>query len=179
MNRNDTTFWFRQIIPTDLRIGEHAVADLADGERLALTVGFADVDTGLVATEGEDEGKSVRSELIVVARASESQLTAVLAAAEKEFTDAAGQLHAQPGTMIPHLGEKAGLEDVTVAHALFIPPYLWGGDTPRVTEDDRLTVLLQLMMLTDAEYAWAVEEGPAELQKAMGEAGIDPLDWNR
>ena len=50
---------------------------------------------------------------------------------------------------------------------------------PRVTEEGRLTVLLQLVMLTDAEYAYAAEEGAVALQQALGEAGIDLLDWHR
>ncbi|RSZ64477.1 hypothetical protein EAH68_05685 [Corynebacterium hylobatis] len=177
MRREETTFWLSQLIPAELDFGEDAaVADLDDGQQVAVTVGFADVDTGLVAVEG---GADVRSELITVARAERGQLTAVLRAAATLLADANGLLPAQPGTMIPHLAEKAGLQGISVAHGLFIPPYLWGGETPRFTEEGRLTVLLQLVMLTDAEYAYAVEEGPGGLQQALGEAGIDLLDWGR
>lgn len=177
MQREETTFWLSQLIPVELDVGEDvAVADLDDGQRVAVTVGFAEVDTGLVAVDG---GADVRSELITVARAGRGQLTAVLRAAATLLADANGLLPAQPGTMIPQLAEKANLEGVSVAHGLFVPPYLWGGETPRFTEEGRLTVLLQLVMLTDAEYAYAMEEGPGGLQQALGEAGIDLLDWAR
>lgn len=176
MNRDDTTYWIDQLIPAELAAdgdgSDVVTADLGDGQNVAVTVGFADVDTGLVAVEDE---RDVRCELIVVARAPREQLAAVLRAAWAAFEEGAGEPPAQPGTMIPQLG--AG--DATVAHALFVPPYLWGGETPRVTEDERLTVLLQLVMLTDAEYAFAAEEGPGALQQALGEAGIDLLDWRR
>ncbi len=173
MNRDDTISWIDQLLPAQLETGDGVVtADLGDGQRVAVTVGFAAVDTGLVTV---DDGIDVRSELIVVGRATEEQLTAVLHAASQAFED--GDLPAQPGTLLPLLG--AGLDDVTVVHAVCVPPYLWGGEVPRVTEEERLTVLLQLVMLTDAEYAYAAEEGPAALQQALGEAGIDLLDWQR
>lgn len=172
MNRDDTIYWIDQLIPGELEVGEDVVtADLGDGQAVAVTLGFADVDTGLVAV---DEGIDVRSELIVVARADAADLTAVLRAAVGKLTAAGGILPAQPGTMLPQL-----IEVDSVGHALFVPPYLWGGETPRVTEPERLTVLLQLVMLTDSEYAYAVEEGPGALQQALGEAGIDLLDWTR
>lgn len=177
MERAEITHWFGQLIPAELEFREDsATADLGDGQRVALTVGFSDVDTGLVAVEG---GEDVRSELILVARAEERELTEILRAAAAVLSEAEGILPAQPGTMLPNLAGKTGLQDVTVAHGLFVPPYLWGGETPRVTEDGRLTVLLQLVMLTDAEYAYAMEEGPGGLQQALGEAGIDLLDWRR
>lgn len=177
MNREEAAFWLGQLIPAELEFGsDSAVADLGEGQRVALTVGFSDVDTGLVAVDGGDE---VRSELITVARAEKEQLADVLAAAARMLADAEGILPAQPGTMLPGLAEKAGLRDVSVSHGLFVPPYLWGGETPRFTEEGRLTVLLQLVMLTDAEYAYAVEEGPGGLQQALGEAGADLLDWRR
>lgn len=173
MNRDDTTSWIDQLIPAELETGDGVVtADLGDGQRVAVTVGFADVDTGLVTVE---DGTDVRSELIIVGRATQEQLTAVLRAAVRAFEG--GDLPAQPGTLLPLL--DADLTDVSVAHAICVPPYLWGGEVPRVTEEERLTVLLQLVMLTDAEYAYAAEEGAVALQQALGEAGIDLLDWHR
>lgn len=177
MKPEETAFWFTQLVPAELEFqADSALADLGAGQRVALTVGFGDVDTGLVAVE---DGVDVRSELITVARAEGRQLKDLLAAASETLAASHGLLPAQPGTMLPNLAEKAGLTDVSVAHGLFVPPYLWGGDTPRFTEEGRLTVLLQLVMLTDAEYAYAMEEGPGGLQQALGEAGIDLLDWRR
>ena len=39
--------------------------------------------------------------------------------------------------------------------------------------------MCQLLMLTDSEYAYAVEEGVAKLQEAVAEQGVDILDWKR
>lgn len=103
MNRDDTIYWIDQLIPGELEVGEDVVtADLGDGQAVAVTLGFADVDTGLVAV---DEGIDVRSELIVVARADAADLTAVLRAAVGKLTAAGGILPAQPGTMLPQLIE--------------------------------------------------------------------------
>jgi len=170
-----------QFIPGELALKElgelHvAVADLGEGQRLGCTVDFAVVDTGL---ETADEALPVRSELLAVATAGEQQIIDVLAAAATTLIDAAGVIPAQPGTMLPNLAARAGLDGVSVGHGLFVPPYLWGGQVPRMTEDDRLTVLLQLVMLTDAEHAFAVEEGVGALQQELGAAGIDLLDWQR
>lgn len=39
--------------------------------------------------------------------------------------------------------------------------------------------MLQLVALTDSEYAYAVEEGVPALQDAVAESEIDLLDWSR
>lgn len=181
MNIEETLYWVDQFVPGDLALKElgqlHiAVSDLGEGEQLGTTVDFAVVDTGL---ETQDEAIPVRSELIAVARVGEQKIIDVLAAATTMLIDAAGVIPGQPGTMLPNLVDKAGLTDVTVAHGLFIAPYLWGGETPRMSEPDRLTVMLQLIMLTDSEYAYAVEEGVGPLQQAIAEEEIDLLDWRR
>ena len=48
-----------------------------------------------------------------------------------------------------------------------------------MAEEGRLTLVCQLLMLSDAEYAYAVEEGVPALQQAVAEQGIDLLDWQR
>lgn len=153
-----------------------ALADLGEGQRLACTAGFADVDTGLTTV---DRLRDVRSELLTVARASEDEVTALTAAAAQLLADARGILPAQPGTMLPGLVERAGITGLTVAHGLFIAPYLWGGETPQVTEEDRLTVILQLVALTADEHAYAVEHGVDKLQEKLGADRVDLLDWRR
>lgn len=152
-----------------------ALADVGTGQRLACTVDFADVDTGLIDAAGTD----VRSELLAVARVSEDEATAVIAAAAQLLADARGIIPAQPGTMLPRLAERAGLTRLGVAHGLLVAPYLWGGDTPQMTEEDRLTVMLQLVMLTGDEHAYAVEHGVAALQEKLGDEQVDLLDWRR
>ena len=79
--------------------------------------------------------------------------------------------------MLPSLLDLPGKP--TVHHGLLIAPYLWGGQTPQYREDNRLTLVLQLVMLTDAEYAFGVEEGVGKLQDVVAEQDIDLLDWSR
>ena len=85
-------------------------------------------------------------------------------------------LPAQPGIMLPEILSE---DSLNVHHGLLIAPYLWGGSTPQLPEDGRLTLVCQLLMLTDSEYAYAVEEGVAKLQEAVAEQGVDILDWKR
>ena len=40
-------------------------------------------------------------------------------------------------------------------------------------------MVCQLVLLTEAEYAYAVEEGVAALQEEVGHEEIDLLDWSR
>ncbi|AGF71308.1 suppressor of fused domain protein [Corynebacterium halotolerans] len=107
------------------------------------------------------------------------EATAVIAAAARLLADARGIVPAQPGTMLPGLAERAGLAGLGVAHGLLVAPYLWGGDVPQVTEEGRLTVMLQLVMLTGDEHAYAVEHGVAALQGKLGAEQVDLLDWRR
>ncbi|GAB2502741.1 Suppressor of fused protein (SUFU) [Corynebacterium atrinae] len=176
LNIDETTFWLGQLFPTPPVFDEArdiGMVALESDQVLGVTRTFAEVDTGLEAIE---EGLPVRSEIVSVARATPEQVAGALEAATNKLRSTGGFVPAQPGTLLPQLLDQ---EDLSVQHGLFVPPYLWGGETPRVTEPDRLTVLLQLVMLTDAEYAFAVEEGVGSLQQALVEAEIDLLDWQR
>lgn len=135
-----------------------------------MTSGFAEVDTGLVQ-QGTDI--DVRCELLAVARASQGEVTAAVVAAASTLTRARGVIPAQPGTLLPNV-VKTG-----VPHGMLIAPYLWGGQTPQLSAPRRLTLVCQLLMLTDAEYSYAREEGVAAFQQAVADNGIDILDWSR
>ncbi|MDK4232828.1 hypothetical protein QPX36_06325 [Corynebacterium accolens] len=171
--------WLSEVIPAPLefryvdgrRLG---LATLADAQSLALTTTFNDVDTGL---RSDAEGLDVRCELVTVARVGQPEVAAAVGAAAAKLEKAGGLLPAQPGVLLPSLLDLPG--EPTVHHGLLIAPYLWGGQTPQYREDDRLTLVLQLVMLTDAEYAFGVEEGVGKLQEAVAEQGIDLLDWSR
>ena len=152
---------------------ELGIAALGGGQALAVTTTFADVDTGLQHAE---QGIDVRCELLAVARASQEDVAAAVNGATDMLEHAGGVLPAQPGVLLP------GCVDVAkhgVHHGLLIVHYLWGGQTPQVAEEERLTLVCQLLMLTDSEYAYAVEEGVGAFQEAVAEQGIDLLDWSR
>ncbi|MBD0854843.1 hypothetical protein CU043_12630 [Corynebacterium striatum] len=149
------------------------LAALDDAQSLAVTTTFGDVDTGLKHAE---QGVDVRCELLTVARATQPEVAAAVVAAADKLTKAKGLLPAQPGVMLPEVFAE---DSLSVHHGLLIAPYLWGGQVPQLSEEGRLTLVCQLLMLTDSEYAYAVEEGVAKLQEAVAEQGVDILDWKR
>lgn len=179
INADESAVWLSGVIPAPLefryvdgrRLG---FATLGDALSLALTTTFNGVDTGL---RSDAAGLDVRCELVTVARVGHPEVAAAVGAAAAKLEKAGGFLPAQPGILLPSLLELPG--KLTVHHGLLIAPYLWGGQTPQYREDNRLTLVLQLVMLTDAEYAFGVEEGVGKLQDVVAEQGIDLLDWSR
>lgn len=183
MNATEIAAWMDNLVPGELTIhepvgNEHAV-EMATvnlgNEVLATTLEFSEVDTGLVS-----EGISVRSELFTVAHTSaETALIAVSGAAEI-FRRMEGRLPAQPGTLVPGIGDFVELpSDITVRHGLCVVPYVWGDQVPQLKEPDRLTVLLQLLMLTQDEFDYAVTYGIGALQGELMKAEVDLNDWTR
>ncbi|WBT08999.1 hypothetical protein PAB09_01225 [Corynebacterium sp. SCR221107] len=183
MNATEIAAWIDQLVPGELVI--HTPVDNDDAldmgtvnlgaEVLATTLEFSAVDTGL-----SFEGKDVRSELFTVARVSaETALLAVSGAAEL-FRRMEGTLPAQPGTLVPGIGDFVSLpSDITVRHGLCVVPYVWEGQVPQLDEQDRLTVLLQILMLTQEEYEYAVTYGIEVLQEELMKAEVDINDWSR
>ena len=153
------------------------MAALDDEQNLAVTTQFADVNTGLVKQGTE---MTVRCELLAVARAPQAAVAAAIVGVAEKLESAGGVLPAQPGVLLPNIASPLeDAADITVSHAMLIAPYLWGGPSPQVQEEERLTLALQVVMLTDAEYAYAVDEGVPAVQQAVAEQGIDILDWTR
>ncbi|AKE38147.1 Suppressor of fused protein (SUFU) [Corynebacterium camporealensis] len=118
----------------------------------------------------------MRCELLTVGRVPVSRVAAAVTGAARTLRDAQGVIPAQPGVLLPSI---LSADELSVHHGALIAPYLWGGQTPQVAEDGRITLVCQLLMLTDSEYAYAVEEGLGALQEAVAEQGIDLLDWAR
>ncbi|WP_234457966.1 hypothetical protein [Corynebacterium macginleyi] len=179
INADESAVWLSGVIPAPVefryvdgrRLG---FATLGDALSLALTTTFNAVDTGL---RSDATGLDVRCELVTVARVGHPEVAAAVGAAAAKLEKAGGFLPAQPGILLPSLLDLPGKP--TVHHGLLIAPYLWGGQTPQYREDNRLTLVLQLVMLTDAEYAFGVEEGVGKLQDVVAEQDIDLLDWSR
>ena len=173
----ETGYWLSQLIPAKLEFRKLdewriASAQIDEQQALAATANFGAVDTGLTSDESGH----------AVAQAEQPAIaTAVLAAAEL-LRSAGGVLPARPGVLLPDIGQKfaeLGQDHLTVRHGLLAVPYLWSGKTPRLEEDDRLTLICQLIMLTDAEYEFAVQQGVGKLQDKLSTEGIDPGDWGR
>lgn len=142
---------------------------------ICATVGFNEVDTGL-----ESAGMDVRCELVTQTRASTSEAMRLLDAATQMLVRSNGVLTAQPGTLLPGVGDVIELpEHITVRHGLLMSPFQWGPQVPQVIEDDRWTLLLQLLMLTEEEFHYCVTYGPEELLEEMAHSAIDLSDWSR
>ncbi|QNE88742.1 suppressor of fused domain protein [Corynebacterium incognita] len=187
MDFKETAYWLDQVVPAPLEFrtvaewklgtADLGAAGVAAGQSLAVTANFGDVDTGLTAN---DSGLNVRCELLAVARTGEAEVAAAVKAAADKLHVAQGIIPAQPGVFLPDLIDGTELEgQVTVRHGLLISPYLWGGEVPQVVEKRRQTLVLQLLLLTDTEYAYALDEGISAMQDAMAEQEIDLLEWSR
>lgn len=179
INREETALWLDQAIPAPLEFkyvdGRHlGLAQLEGGQSLAVTTEFSQVDTGLQLADASST--DVRTELLAVARGTQADVAAVVLGAAESLEKAQGIIPAQPGVMLPSIVD---IEGMSVKHGLLIAPYLWGGDSPQFTEPGRMTLVCQLLMLTDSEYAFVVEEGVAAFQAAAEEHGIDLLDYAR
>ncbi|MBI8999666.1 suppressor of fused domain protein [Corynebacterium sp. CCM 9185] len=219
MDLRETTYWINDLIPGSLevhRIGDFHIGSgvLDSGERLATTLDFGRVDTGLITDTGriaesavddvpteptdlDARPVDVRSEVFAVAAGAHDCLDRVVAATATFLRDSAGRIPASPGQLLPGVGVLGGLvaePDITVRHGLLVVPYVWARGVPRMMEEAghvstndpgaksvnaRLTVLLQLVLLTDDEFSYARTYGVPALQQAMVEQNVNLLDLGR
>ena len=88
----------------------------------------------------------------------------------------------QPGTALPGLVNDPAL---TVHHGLLREPEIFDRGTPLVNEpatDDaqaRMTLLLELVLLTDDEYELAEEQGLEVLERRLRRRQTSLGDWAR
>ena len=143
---------------------------------LAATCGFSEVDTGL-ALEG-DTGTDVRCEMVVHAGVDTQLLGAALGAAATMLLELG--VPAQPGVLLENLLDRVDLPDgVSVRHGWLREPRLFERGTPQVAEPGRVTLLLELTLLTDDEYEIASTQGEAVLERRMRRRGATMADWHR
>ncbi|ALC04738.1 hypothetical protein CDES_01320 [Corynebacterium deserti GIMN1.010] len=205
MNTAETAHWLNGLLPGEPefhQVGAFRVAGYTLGEEsIACSVDFGRVNTGLYT----EEVVEVRSELLCLARAEASVPGRAVGAAATLLFDASLQssrdstlipMHAQPGQLLPGVGIMANLpqEGYTVVHGILADPRIWGEQIPLVREQagevtaeapdvpgehGRLTLPLQLILLTESEFATAVSEGGDVLFAQMAEQQVDLLDLHR
>ena len=141
---------------------------------LCSTIGFNEVDTGL-----ESGGLDVRCEFFTITEASQSDAMHVVDATVQTLVQANGTLHAQPDTIIPGIGLAVLPEHLTVCHGLFVAPEVWGPSVPQFIEDDRWTLMLELLLITEDEFNYAVTYGARDLLDELEKTGVNLLDWQR
>ncbi|WP_018023107.1 suppressor of fused domain protein [Corynebacterium ulceribovis] len=206
MKRDETTAWVTQLFPgePELLTATDSESDLnfavfpltEDGsDQVVCTIGAADIDSGMV-TAGD---AAVRSEIFIAGHKQDNKLLQVLGNVTKLLVDVAGQRTIQPGTMLP-----SAIADVwpeaTTKHVALVVPWVWSNGVPRITEKatgelatpeeaeenphsvERITTMLQVVPLTDAEFELATDPqagGLGAVQQKLAEANADLLDLHR
>lgn len=173
MNLQETTVWIDGLFPgemTAVKAGGFHIACLNDaGQFVASTLDFGQVDTGLQA-----EGRELRVELFAVASDSEGLVELVSATAQM-LRDV--DITPHPGEVVPGIGEFA--PGLSVRHGVLVVPFTWGGEVPHFKDGDVMTLMLQVLPITDDELSYLQTYGLAELQQALVKQGIDVLDLRR
>ncbi|MBN9643730.1 suppressor of fused domain protein [Corynebacterium mendelii] len=164
----------------------------------AATTGPVTVGENSTATFTAD----VRPEIFTVIAGGEKEMelaARAVAAAAGLVRDSGGRVLAQPGQLLAGVGVLAladADETLTVKHGLLTVPWVWEDGVPHMIEqpgkvtaagpDDRqdgnlgrMTVMLQLVLLTEDEYHHALAYGVTGLQEALIEQGADVTDPRR
>ncbi|WP_254048677.1 MULTISPECIES: hypothetical protein [Corynebacterium] len=178
MRPNQAAEWLGSLLPPEPMLIDAPPAPFPAlaAEGIAATCGFSEVDTGL-ALESET-GTDVRCEMVVHAGVDKQLLGAALGAAATMLLELG--VPAQPGVLLEHLLDRVDLpEGVSVRHGWLREPRLFEQGTPLVREPGRLTLLLELVLLTDDEFAIASEQGGAVLERRMRRRGAAMADWHR
>lgn len=144
---------------------------LALDNSAAVTAGFSEIDTGLRMEA--DGATDVRCEIVCGAGAS-SSVAMALAGTWNTLLNA--QIPAQPGVLLPDLVHDPQL---SVHHGWLREPQLFERGTPMCTEPGRLTLLLELVLLTDEEYSIAADQGIDVLERRLRRRRDDIGDWCR
>lgn len=139
-------------------------------------MGFSTVDTGL--TLESDPSVAVRCE--VVGRGSVDKHVLARAVVEAARMVETLGVPAQPGVLLEGLLDRIELpEGVTVRHGLLREPELFAQGTPLYREPGQLTLLLELVCLTDEEFAIASDQSVEACLRRLRRRGTDLGDWRR
>lgn len=181
---------FPEFTVAEVNIGE-GMPDAAPGdpaETVAMTLDAARIEPGLVTAEGAD----LRVEFVTVTSGHTRAAADLVVAAATMIGQDPYQRSPQPGLLMPDLGWHVD-EAMTAKHGLLVPPFLWEDGVPNVHEIDyggrhggggshewthpgRMTVVAQLVMLTDTEFTTARSRGLGAVQRELLESGTDLND---
>ncbi len=237
MNREETSFWAGTFLPGEVKeteveaflegdtagvvqqgAGDQDWAVLRGGltllttEDAALTNGLAEIPTGLTVDAAPLE---LRCEMLLAGNPGTDILAHTLTSVASLVATQPEAYPLQPGTVVPMIGARAHLSrSTTVRHGVFVPPFMWSGQCPNMTEQPgdvhthqlsadhalrggntepasradsaqtsaglgRMTVLLQILMITDAELELIEDKGTAGLIDELLSASTDLMDWQR
>lgn len=170
--------------------GRHAKVEDDLRQTLACTADAGRYSTGLTSPDGMD----VRAELLAVGLARPGEMGQLVAAAATMLSEEGSGRLAQPGTFLPGLGAMVN-PAFTTKHGLLVVPYIWPKGVPTVTEHPdlttadgqpvnpthpgRMTLIAQIIMLTEQEFLHGMTYGIDSLQTRLAEGGADLRDLRR
>ena len=183
MQREESVGWLLGLLDLQFRLVDGHTLGLADGSRangshaVAVTTEFNQVDTGLVRQD--DPSTAVRAELISFASSNTAAAASVVLAASAMLEELAPRVPAQPGTFLPDLVSRAGLTGLTVKHGLLRAPTHWDQGVPQFSEANQLTLLLEVILVTQEEFEIGQEQGVDKLTRRLHRRATDVIDWMR
>ncbi|OIR44818.1 hypothetical protein [Corynebacterium sp. NML130628] len=175
MTGDELAAWLASVFPgmqlslIDARAA--ATAEL-DGANVAVTAGFSGTDLGLVLAD--DDATQVVCEVMAVGDVDKQVLAQAVVDATRELERLG--VPGQPGVLLEGLLANA---PGTVRHGLLREPEVFAQGTPMVREPGRITLLLELIALTDEEFGIASEQGYPVLERRLRRRGVDVKDWRR
>lgn len=162
-------------------------------ETVAMTIDAGRMESGLQTEDGSD----LRVELLTVVSGHDDTAADLLAHAATMISQNPGHWPPQPGTMLPNVVQQMDADSerkITARNGLLVVPYVWDDGVPHVhevtsggasrhskedeaevefTHPGRLTIVAQLVMLTDEELAIAQTDGVAAVQERLVREGVD------
>lgn len=162
-------------------------------ETVAMTIDAGRLESGLETEDGSD----LRVELLTVVSGHDDTAADLLAHAASMISQDPGHWPPQPGTLLPNVVQQMDADSerkITARNGLLVVPYVWDDGVPHVhevtsggasrhsKEDDtdvefthpgRLTIVAQLVMLTDEEAELAQTAGVAAVQERLVREGVN------
>lgn len=169
--------------------GEEAVL----AETVAMTIDAGRLESGLETEDGSD----LRVELLTVVSGHDDTAADLLTHAASMISQDPGHWLPQPGTLLPDVVQQMDADSerkITARNGLLVVPYVWDDGVPHVhevtsggasrhskegdtdvefTHPGRLTIVAQLVMLTDEEAELAQTAGVAAVQERLVREGVN------
>ena len=175
MTGDDLAAWLASVFPgMQLSLIDARAAATAElnGANVAVTAGFSGTDLGLVLAD--DDATKVVCEVMAVGDVDKQVLAEAVVGVTRELERLG--VPGQPGVLLEGLLADA---PGTVRHGLLREPEVFAQGTPLVREPRRITLLLELIALTDEEFGIASEQGYPVLERRLRRRGVDVKDWCR
>lgn len=173
--------WLGQIIGP-FEIQEYGGYPIATATTIPICVsfGFSEVDTGVIMERPayKDPGSpdtDVRCELVCAAEGPSPERRAMAVAGAWNSLAALGA-PAQPGVLLADLVDDP---ELNVHHGLLRDPQIFERGTPHFKEPGRMTLLLELVLLTDDEFEIVTEQGFEVFERRVRRRQAELGDWNR